>query len=130
MNGTLIKGDSFIMPNSDVKITDIVLEEAQFVIIESEHSPYPNNLNNKVYDERTFSGATYLIVELDYQTESTSYDWIYLYDSNGKQYGKYGGSARKTEMITIPGNYVKIVFRTDSSGNNYYGFKATVSPRY
>ncbi len=82
-----------------------------------------------MYGEKTFEGATSLTVTLDYQTESVNYDWIYLYDSTGKQYGKYGGS-RKTETITIPGDYIKIVFRTDGSGNNYYGFKATITPNY
>lgn len=62
--------------------------------------------------------------------QSTSYDYIYLYDSTGKAYGKYGGMTRKTEMITIPGNYIKVVFRTDSSGNNYYGFGAKIYPNY
>ena len=102
--------------------------------IESEHNPYPNSLSNVVYGEKTFEGATSLTVVLDYQTESTSYDWIYLYDSadsttpvNNK---KYGGTTRTTETITINGNYIKIVFKTDGSGNNYYGFKASIIPNY
>lgn len=66
---------------------------------------------------------------MDYQTESTSYDWIYLYDAEGNIVNdtKYGGRTRKTETITVPGNYVRIVFRTDSSGNNYYGFRAIIT---
>ncbi len=36
----------------------------------------------------------------------------------------------KTETLTIPSNYLKIVFRTDGSGNNYYGFKALITPNY
>ncbi|MCI8459806.1 MAG: hypothetical protein HFE81_00280 [Bacilli bacterium] len=53
-----------------------------------------------------------------------------MYDSNGKQYGKYGATTRKTAAITIPGNYIKIVFRTDVSNCNYYGYKATIIPNY
>ena len=67
---------------------------------------------------------------LEYQTESVSYDWIYLYDQNGKQYGKYGGSTKRTQTITIPGNYIKITFNSDGSVNNFYGFKATITPIY
>lgn len=36
----------------------------------------------------------------------------------------------RNEKITIPGDYVKIMFRTDGSGNNYYGYKATITPNY
>jgi len=82
------------------------------------------------YKEKTFEGATSLTVKLDYQTESANYDYIYLYDSTGKQYGKYGGTTRKTETITIPGNYIKILFHTNGSSNNYYGYKATITPNY
>jgi len=126
MNGTIIEGNTFVMPAEDVIITDVVLEFDP--ILESEHNPYSNNLDE--YKEKTFEGATSLTVKLDYQTESANYDYIYLYDSTGKQYGKYGGTTRKTETITIPGNYIKILFHTDRSGNNYYGYKATITPNY
>ncbi len=126
VNGKLITNDYFIMPEEDVEITDIVLLNQ--AIVESAHNPYLNKLNEE--HEKTFEGANSLTVSLDYQTESTSYGWIYLYDSTGKQYGKYGGTTMKNVTITIPGDYVKIVFRTDGSGNNYYGYKATITPNY
>ena len=132
VNGSLITGNSFVMPAQNVTITDI--QKTPQVTIESEHNPYANSINNVTYYENTFAGATSLTVELTYQTESTSYDWIYLYDDansttpfNNK---KYGGSTLKTETLTIPSNYLKIVFRTDGSGNNYYGFKAVITPNY
>jgi len=124
INGTLITRDTFVMPAEDAIITDVVLVPC----FESEHNPYSNNLNEE--KEKTFDGATSLTVELDCQTQSTSYDYIYLYDSTGKQYGKYGGTTRKTETITIPGNYIKILFHTNGSSNNYYGYKATITPNY
>jgi len=124
MNGTLINGSTFTMPATDVLITDVVLVPC----LESGHNPYSNRLNE--YKEKTFEGATSLTVKLDYQTESTSYDYIYLYDSTGKQYGKYGGTTRKTETITIPGNYIKILFHTNGGNNDYYGYKATITPNY
>ncbi len=126
MNGVVVKGNSFFMPTEDVFITDVVLSEITF--IESDHNPYSNYLND--IRSKRFDGATSLTVELEYQTEGINYDWVYLYDSTGKQYGKYGGNAKKTVVITIPGDYVKILFRTDGSGNNYYGYKATITPNY
>ena len=76
MNGTLVEGDTFKMPDANVTITDIEVVEG--TIIESEHNPYPNNINNQIYGEKTYEGASSLTVILDYQTESTSYDWIYF----------------------------------------------------
>ena len=132
MNGVLIQGNTFTMPEEEVVITDVTLVE--MAIIESEHNPYPNSQNNVVMGEKTFAGAKTLTVTLDIQTESTSYDWVYLYDSpisttpiNNQ---KYGGTTRQTHTITINGDYVKVVFKTDGSGNSYYGFKATIVPNY
>ena len=132
INGLLIKGDTFTMPSEDVVISDVIVVVPESIVIESEHNPYPNSMNNKVYGEKTFEYAKSLTIVLEYQTESTNYDWIYLYDKNGSIVNnkKYGGTTRKTETITVSGDTIKIVFRTDSSGNNYYGFKATITPNY
>lgn len=126
MNGVLVEGNSFVMPSENVVITKVYYE----VIIESEHNPYPSSLDNQVYGEHIFYEATSLTVILEYQTQSTLFDYIYLYDGVNKQYGKYGGTTKKTETITIPGNYIKITFKTNTTLNNYYGFKATVIPNY
>lgn len=125
MNGETITGSSFTTPGSDV-----VLKEG--VTVETAHNPYPNSVNNEVYYENTFANATSITISLTYQTESTSYDWIYLYSDASTIYGnkKYGGKNLTTETITIPSNYIKIVFKTDGSGNNYYGFKAIIIPNY
>jgi len=139
INGKLIEGNKFIMPAEDVEITDVVLNE--LFVIESEHNPYPNNLhyenNNsigKIYGKEKFKGAKSLTVTLDVQTDSSGNDWVELYDSDNFYYPidfkRYGGSTRKTYTITVNGDYVIICFRTNSSGNNYYGFKATVVPNY
>lgn len=126
MNGKLIQGNSFTMPDKDANITDVVMVHE--VVIESKHNPYDNNLDDE--KEYSFEGATSLTIELDIQTESTSYDYVYLYDSTSNRYGKYGGTTRKTETITIPGDYVKISFHTDSSNANYYGYRAVITANY
>ena len=133
MNGTTINGKEFIMPDTDVTITDIVALACK--TIESAHNPYPNSQDNVILGEHTFEGAKSLTVILDYQTESTSYDYFLIYDSSSSTTGinnnkKYGGSTRTTETITINSNYIKITFTSDSSGNDYYGLKAIVIPNY
>ncbi len=126
MNGERIEGNTFIMPNEEAIITNVTVSIGN--IVESNHNPYDNSLDETY--EHTFEGAGSLTVTLEYQTESTYLDYIYLYDSNWKQYGKYGGTTKKTETILIPGNYIRILFHTNASYNDYYGFKATVVPNY
>ncbi len=135
LDGTLIEGNCFLMPSHDVVITDV--EKIHQVTIESEHNPYLNGLDWVSYYDNTFEGATSITVELTYQTQGASYncsDLVYLYDTLGSttpyNNKKYCGSTLKTETLTINSNYLKIVFRTDDSGNNFYGFKAVITPNY
>ena len=133
MNGTTINGNEFIMPDTDVTITDIVAPACK--TIETTHNPYPDSQDNVILGEHTFEGAKSLTVILDYQTESTSYDYFLIYDSSSATTGinnnkKYGGKTRTQETITINSNYIKITFKSDSSGNNYYGLKAIIIPNY
>ena len=133
MNGTTINGNEFIMPDTDVTITDIVAPACK--TIESAHNPYPDSQDNVILGEHTFEGAKSLTVILDYQTEGTSYDYFLIYDSSTSTTGinnskKYGGKTRTQETITINSNYIKITFKSDSSGNNYYGLKAIIIPNY
>ena len=133
MNGTTINGNEFIMPDTDVTITDIVALACK--TIESAHNPYPNSQDNVILGEHTFEGAKSLTVILDYQTEYINDDYFLIYDSSSSTTGinnnkKYGGSTRTTETITINSNYIKITFTSDSSGNDYYGLKAIVIPNY
>ena len=133
MNGTTINGNEFIMPDTDVTITDIVAPACKTV--ESAHNPYPDSQDNVILGEHTFEGAKSLTVILDYQTEGTSYDYFLIYDSSTSTTGinnskKYGGKTRTQETITINSNYIKITFKSDSSGNNYYGLKAIIIPNY
>ena len=95
---------------------------------------YGNNVTkNQVV---TIPGAKSLKVTITYQTESSNYDWVCLYEglditpaqSNYDQSksGKLGGTTTTTKEFTIQGDTVQIFFRSDSSGCNYYGFYAVV----
>ena len=133
MNGTTINGNEFTIPDTDVTISDIVTMSCK--TIESAHNPYPNNQNNVILGEHTFEGAKSLTVILDYQTESTNYDYFLIYDSSSSTTGindnkKYGGKTRTKETITINSNYIKITFESDGAYNNYFGLRAIVIPNY
>ena len=133
MNCTTIEGNTFKISDTDVTITDIVAPACK--TIETAHDPYPNSQDNVILGEHTFEGAKSLTVILDYQTESTSYDYFLIYDSSSSTTGinnnkKYGGMTRIKATITINSNYIKITFESNSYDNNYYGLKAIVIPNY
>ena len=131
MNGTLINGNEFNMPGSNVTITDIVTVACK--TIETAHNPYPDSQSDVVLGEYTFENAKSLTVILDYQTEFYN-DYFYIYDSSTSTSGinnnKKYTSGRTKETITINSNYIKIKFTSNSSYNNYYGLKAIVIPNY
>ncbi len=89
---------------------------------ESEHN-YANNTDQSwtIYKKGvsaisiTFSGKT--------QTES-GWDYIYIYDANGTQIGKYSGTELANKTITVDGDTVRIRLTSDDS-YTYYGFAVT-----
>ena len=134
MNGTTINGKEFIMPDTDVTISDIATTPG--AIYETNHYPYLQSHDKVILAEHTFEGAKSLTVILDYQTGLINYDYFLIYDSSSSTTGinddkRYGGDTRTKETITINSNYIKITFTTyGSGGNNYYGLKAIVIPNY
>jgi surface protein len=93
---------------------------------------YSNNLTEaNTAQEFTFDGAQYITVEFDSTSklESASCDWVSVYDADGTNYGGkgvLGGTAIAGTTLTIPGNYVKIAMRSDSS-STYKGYSATIT---
>ena len=71
----------------------------------------------------TFDGSS--------KTESVNYDYVQLfYKLNGKTYsaGKFGGSDIAGKTIVLPTTDFYLYWKTDSSADGYYGYKATVTP--
>ena len=134
MNGTTINGKEFIMPDTDVTISDVATTPG--AIYETDHYPYLQSHDNVILAEHTFEGAKSLTVILDYQTGLINYDYFLIYDSSSSTTGinddkRYGGDTRTKETITINSNYIKITFTTYGfGGNDYYGLKAIVIPNY
>ena len=133
MNGTIMNGNEFIMPDTDVTISDIATTPG--AIYETSHNPYPDSQYKVIIGEHTFEGAKSLTVILDYQTGYINDDYFLIYDSSSSTTGinnnkKYGGSTRTKETITINSNYIKITFTSDSSGNSYFGLRTIVIPNY
>ena len=90
----------------------------------------------------TIPGASSLKVDVTYRTESTTWDWLYIYkgaiarsasadNGNGGTLlypNKIGGGSTVTKLntITTSGDTVSFVWRTDGS-NGYYGYYAVIS---
>ena len=138
VNGTLVKGDSFVLPEdiSNITISDVIFVEP--TVIESAHNPYETYQKDVSYGVAHYEGATSLTVELTYQTPPySSNDYIYLYDADGnivnnKKYNSDNSSDRYsivTDTIIVEGDYVDIRFTTRYD-TSYYGFKAVVTPNY
>ena len=59
------------------------------------------------------------------QTEKVTYDYVEIYyklDGETYKLGKWGGTTLAGQTVNIPTNDFYLYWRTDGSGNNYYGF--------
>ena len=95
---------------------------------------YWNNIDTQ--ETITITGAKELTIDITYETESTTYDYIQLLDKNGnilsidknwKTIWKIWGTSKTTQQFVISWDTVTFKFHTDSSVSNYYGYYATVS---
>lgn len=127
-------------------------------VIESNHSPYDNDMNYVVLGTWDYSDAKSVDILVEYQTQSTSYDWASVTQGNdyisgvsnatGRSYLASGGGTVWTSNSAYSGlkfggttrtqQYFKnssfltgsVIFKSNSSNNNYYGVKVTVIPNY
>jgi len=90
--------------------------------MESAHNYESNCTDSWIYTEE---GAKQLFVSFDDRTEiEDDFDFLYIYDKNGKQVGKYTGTSLAGEMVKITGDTVRIKLVTDKAGTKW-GFKVT-----
>lgn len=86
---------------------------------ESNHN-YSNNTDQ--YYDFGYDGAKQLILTFSSLTKTESgYDYIYIYDGDDNEIGKYDGTTLANQAITINGDSCKIRLTSDYS-NTYYGF--------
>ena len=102
---------------------------------QTSYNAYGDNVRKTFkYSDPNISGYD---VDIKYQTESTSYDWVCIYanveptDSNYNNSisGKLGGNLA-TKQYHIEGNTMYIYFRSDGSASSYFGFWADITPTY
>lgn len=90
-------------------------------ILESLH-PYDDNCDEtQLYTYNGECESILITFSEDTQTER-NYDYIYIYDMNDNEIGRYSGSELAGRTVNVPGNVVKI--RLTSNGNNTdYGYR-------
>jgi hypothetical protein len=94
------------------------------------YTSYGNNLAE--FSTVTIPGAKSIKVELTYQSESTSYDWVQIqagtYSTASSFTGtKYGNTTKTTTTLTFTGDTVSFYFKSDQSNGNYLGYYAVVT---
>ena len=90
---------------------------------ESDHN-YANNMDQSwEYQAEGASNGAYVTFDDQTSTES-GYDFIYVYDGNGNEIGKYTGTELAGKTLYIPTASLKIRLTSDSSGVKY-GFKVS-----
>lgn len=96
-------------------------------IVESTH-PYANNTN--INTPITMKGAIQLLITFSADTlTERNFDYIYLYDGNGTQIGKYTDTALASQTILVNGDTITIRITSDGSVTKY-GYKAEIIPIY
>ena len=113
---------SGVYRNCTVTVNSITTKVTDIKNFASEH-PYENNCSDSwIY---TQPGASKLEVTFSKETEvEDEFDFLYIYDQDGKEAGKYTGTQLAGQSITVNGNTVKVKLVSDGQGTAY-GFYVT-----
>ena len=118
---------SGISQSCNVTVTSTLFHCTTVDQLESMHN-YENNC--KDIWEHTLPGVNRMAVTFDSQTYmEDEFDYLYLYDGNGTEIGKYTGDALAGKTIIINGDTIKLKMDSDDSGNAW-GFKVTKVEEY
>ena len=116
-------GDADEEEATDEGIAPQAEEDDANALPESGH-PYENQCDN-TWSYTAENAANGVIVTFDDQTSvESNYDFIYIYDGDDNQIGKYTGTELAGAFVYVPAGTVKIRLTSDRSGNDY-GFKVT-----
>ena len=93
--------------------------------VEEMQSPHPYEVNSSDKWVYTLNGASKIYVTFDVQTEvEDGFDYIYLYDKNKTQVGKYTGKELAGKTVSVDGDTVIVQLISDDAGIAY-GFSVS-----
>ena len=105
----------------------VTVNRCNNICTSSEEMESPHEYENNCTDSWTYtkSGAEYLKVTFAEETMIEDFfDYLYIYDGQKNQVGKYTGAELSGVTVTVPGDTVVIQFETDEEGGEW-GFKVT-----
>ena len=116
------KDGSNLTKTCNVTVTGTIYNCKNVSELESKHNYDVNCTDSWVY---TVDGASRLILTFDERTEfEENFDFLYIYDKDGAQVGKYTGKALAGKTVTVTGNKVQLKLSSDKAGTAW-GFKVT-----
>ena len=116
------KDGSNLTKTCNVTVTGTIYNCKDVSELESKHNYDVNCTDSWVY---TVDGASRLILTFDERTEfEENFDFLYIYDKDGAQVGKYTGKALAGNTVTVTGNKVQLKLSSDKAGTAW-GFKVT-----
>ena len=117
------------MDGSNISRTcTVTVSNTAYICKTADELESPHNYEDNCTDiwSYTLPGAEELNVTFDARTcMEDGFDYLYIYDAEGREVGKYTGTELAGKTITIPGDTVRIKMASDDSGNEW-GFKAQV----
>ena len=105
----------------------VTVSNTAYICTQPEQMESPHDYPDSCTDVWLYTspGAQKLYVTFDERTcMEDGFDYLYIYDGNGQQIGKYTGTELAGTTVTVPGDMVKIQINSDGSGSEW-GFKVT-----
>ena len=105
----------------------VTVSNTAYICTQPEQMESPHDYPDSCTDVWLYTspGAQKLYVTFDERTRmEDGFDYLYIYDGNGQQIGKYTGTDLAGTTVTVPGDMVKIQINRDGSGSEW-GFKVT-----
>jgi hypothetical protein len=116
LDGSGVKASIAVHVNSSGLLAQTVDE------LESAHN---YELNSDFFWQYTLEGASGLLVSFDERTNiEDGFDFLYLYDGERNELGKYTGTELAGQTVAVPGDTVRIRLVSDDAGTEW-GFKVT-----
>lgn len=102
----------------------------------------PNGYGDNVNFTEVISipGTNKLNIDITYQTESSRYDWVCIWEGDHPTHtasnnfasslsGKLAGNTKTSRQFEVSGDAVTIAFRSDGSNHSYYGYYAVITSK-
>lgn len=122
-------GETKLVPG-DIKEPVVKISKTSNALSFTERSGGYGNAKT-LYDVVSISGASKIVVDIAYQTESTNYDWVQIAVGSVSSapststYPKYGGTTlTRKELIFEDTDTITFYFKSDSSNDTYLGYYA------